>query len=1003
MAAALPHPESTMNHPATRKTHPARRLLSCALASCLVLGAAPAFAQSTGATIRGQVMADSAPAGQAQVTATNLATGLTRSVQSAASGSYSLAGLPPGTYRVDVNAGGKTSSQNITVQVGQTATVNLGVGGVAETASGAATTLDAVQVTAQAPIETKTSEIATYITPRQIEALPQATRNFLAFADTVPGMIFTQDPGNGSTKLRAGAQSANNINVYIDGVGQKNYVIKGGITGQDSSRGNPFPQLAIGEYKVITSNYKAEYDQISSAAVTAVTKSGTNDFSGSFFWDYTNQDWRTARESEKEIGEKIRSSEKQYGAAFGGPIIQDKAHFFVSYEAKEYQSPQDLEPGQGFLISQLPPELADQFRPTSSPFKEDLYFGKLDWSINDANLVELTFKRREESDISNVGGQSAHSYGTDVGVTEDRYDLRWQWSSTDWLNDAHLTHEKAYWTMAPVNYGNGYVLTTGTSNDGAQIFRMGAGNGGLQDKGQQGWSFQNDTTYFGFEGHTIKFGVKYKEVELNTTEQQPYNPQFYYDVREDWETPYFVRFGSPVAGTSGGVVKSSNKQFGLYFQDDWDVTERLTLNLGLRWDYEKTPAYMDYRTGQEVLDALDTQDPQAGAAPGQTYAQTLVLGGIDVNRFISTGNNRKAFKSAIQPRIGFSYDFSGDERHVLFGGVGRAYDRNLFDTLQLEQTKATFPTRELKIDTPLHPCDVAAADCVAWTPQLLDRDYLIAQGASGWAGREVWMFDNELKTPYSDQFSIGMRNTVVFAGHDWNTSVTLQHIRYKDGLLLLRGNRRGDGSYFDAGGSPWTGGGVPGMGGLILGVNGIESKNNALLLGLDKPYTAESPWNLNVAYTFTDAKQNIHEENPEYGWYYPLGGWYDGAWTPRHRLVVSGFTDLPWGFNLSGKLTLATPIERWADVWPANMGPDNPITIRSFKPDGSLGFKQFDLSLTKVWDTGTDLKLRVRADILNVFDWTNWGGYGKNWNTGVINSWSQYSTRTFKLSFGLDW
>src|SRR5690606_27638894 len=133
----------------------------------------------------------------------------------------------------------------------------------------------------------------------------------------------------------------------------------------------------------------------------------------------------------------------------------------------------------------------------------------------------------------------------------------------------------------------------------------------------------------------------------------------------------------------------------------------------------------------------------------------------------------------------------------------------------------------------------------------------------------------------------------------WNTSVTLQHIRYKDGLLLLRGNRRGDGSYFDAGGSPWTGGGVPGMGGLILGVNGIESKNNALLLGLDKPYTAESPWNLNVAYTFTDAKQNIHEENPEYGWYYPLGGWYDGAWTPRHRLVVSGFTDLPWGFNLS--------------------------------------------------------------------------------------------------------
>lgn len=986
-----------------RNHTPNRKLLSCALASCLLLGAAPAFAQSTSATIRGQVMADSAPAAQAQVTATNTATGLTRSVQSTGNGSYSLAGLPPGTYKVDVNAGGKTSTQNITVQVGQTATVNLGVGGVAETAGGAATNLDAVQVTAQAPIETKTSEIATYVTPKQIEALPQGTRNFLAFADTVPGMIFEQNPSNGATKLRSGAQSANNINVYIDGVGQKNYVIKGGVTGQDSSRGNPFPQLAIGEYKVITSNYKAEYDQISSAAVTAVTKSGTNDFSGSFFWDYTNQDWREARESEKDVGEKVRSSEKQYGAAFGGPIVMDKAHFFVSYEAKEYQAPQDLEPGQGFLIDQLPAELREQFMPTSSPFKEDLYFGKLDWSVNESNLLELTFKRREESDISNVGGQSARSYGTDVAVTEDRYDLRWQFSSMNWLNDSHLTWEEAYWTMAPVNYGNGYVLTDGTSKDGAQIFRMGAGNGGLQDKGQEGWSFQNDTTYFGLEGHTMKFGVKYKEVDLNTVEQQPYNPQFYYDIREGGDTPYFVRFGNPVAGTSGGSVKSSNKQFGIYFQDDWDVTDRLTLNLGLRWDYEKTPAYQNFVTDPDVIAALDSVDTQALAAAGQTYRQTLALGGVDINRFISNGRNRKPFKDAFQPRLGFSYDLSGDERHVLFGGVGRAYDRNLFDTLQLEQTKATFPTRELNINTPLHACDVTAADCVAWTPQLLDRDYLMSLGANGWAGREVWMFDNELKTPYSDQFSIGIRNTLAFAGHDWNTSVTLQHIRYKNGLLLLRGNRRGDGSYFDPKGSPWEGGGVPGMGGLILGVNGIESKNNSLLFSADRPYSAESPWSLNVAYTFTDAKQNIHEENPEYGWYYPLGGWYSGAWTPRHRLVISGFTDLPWGMNASGKLTLATPVRRWSDVWPSNASASNPISIRSFEPEGTLGFKQFDLSVSKVWDTGTDLKLKVRADVLNVFNWQNWKGYGKNWDTGVVNSWDQFQTRTFKVSFGLDW
>lgn len=982
-----------------RKSKPTRRLLSCALASCLLLGAAPAFAQSTSATIRGQVMADSSPAAQAQVTATNTATGLTRTVQSTENGSYSLAGLPPGTYKVDVNAGGKTTTQNITVQVGQTATVNLGVGGVGETAEGgAATTLDAVQVVAAAPIETKTSEIATYITPQQMQELPQGTRNFLAFADTVPGMAFEQNPSNGSTKLRGGVQSANNVNVYVDGIGQKNYVTQGGLTGQDSSRGNPFPQLAIGEYKVITSNYKAEYDQISSAAVTAATKSGTNEFSGSFFWDYTNQDWRQARESEKNGVGKDVSSEKQYGAAFGGPIVKDKAHFFVTYEAKEYTAPQDLSPGEGYTPGELPELWRNQLGSTSTPFKEDLYFGKLDWSINDENLVDLSYKRREESDIGNVGGQSARSYGTDAGVTEDRYDLHWQFSNTNWLNDAHLTYEKAYWTMAPANFGNGSVLTDGTAKDGKQIFRVGAGNGGLQDKGQKGWSFQNDTTFFGWEGHTVKFGVKYKQVELQTIEQQPYNPQFYYDINQGGMVPYFVRFGSPAAGTDGGEVTSKNKQFGIYIQDDWNVTDRLTLNLGLRWDYEKTPAYQDFVTEAAVLNSLNSVDTQAGAAPGQTYAQTLALGGIDINRYISTGNNRDAFKKAIQPRLGFSYDLSGDERHVLFGGIGRSYDRNLFDYLQLERTKASFPTREFMINSPGHACDLAAADCLDWNAQLLDRDHLMSLASSTQAGREVWMFDNELKTPYSDQISIGIRDTFTLAGNDWNTSVTLQHIRYKDGLLIMRGNRRGDGSYYNDSGSPWSGGGLPGLGSLLLVTNGFQSKSNAVLLGIDKPFTEESPWNVNVAYTFTSAKQNLHEKDPAYGWYYPGGGWYGGAWTPRHRLVVSGFTKLPWDMTVSGKLTLASQIRRW-DI-DGTGGYEYP---RSWEPDGTLGFKQFDMSLTKTWDTGTDLKLKVRADVLNVFNWTNWGGYGMNWNTGATNSWDQYYTRTFKLSFGLDW
>ena len=148
-------------------------------------------------------------------------------------------------------------------------------------------------VTGVALPETRTSEVATYVSAKQIDALPQGTRNFLAFADTVPGMQFSQD-NNGNTRLRSGAQNASAINVFIDGVGQKDYVLPGGVSGQDTSRGNPFPQSAIGEYKVITQNYKAELDQLSSAAIVAVTRSGSNEFEGSAFFDYTDTKWRSS-------------------------------------------------------------------------------------------------------------------------------------------------------------------------------------------------------------------------------------------------------------------------------------------------------------------------------------------------------------------------------------------------------------------------------------------------------------------------------------------------------------------------------------------------------------------------------------------------------------------------------------------------------------------------------------------------------------------------------------
>jgi hypothetical protein len=333
-------------------------LLACAMASCLAIAMPNVFAQSTGATLRGQA------ASGTEITATNTDTGLTRRVTAASDGSYTLSGLPPGNYTIQAGDG---APRAVTLSVAQTATLNL------EAAAAATTTLEGVTVTANTLPEVKTSEVGATVSNKIISTVPQITRNFLEFADVIPGIAFSVDPGNGATKLQGGAQSANAINVYIDGVGQKNYVTQGGITGQDSSRGNPFPQLGIGEYKVITQNYKAEYDQVSSAVVTAVTKSGTNEFHGELFNQYTDQDWRAKTPAEANAGEKKDSQEKDYGVALGGPIIKDVAHFFFAYEAKDYVTPVTVVPGNS--PGPLPPEALAQAGPTSIPLSQDLSLG----------------------------------------------------------------------------------------------------------------------------------------------------------------------------------------------------------------------------------------------------------------------------------------------------------------------------------------------------------------------------------------------------------------------------------------------------------------------------------------------------------------------------------------------------------------------------------------------------------------------------------------------------
>ena len=983
-----------------------KKLLASLITAAVAASVVPAiaWAQSADSALRGKAPANG------EVTAKNVATGAVRRTKSAADGSYSLVGLPPGTYQVDAGPG---TERTVTLTVASTATLDL-----AATPAGAppTTTLEGVTVNATTLTEVKTSEIGTTVSLHQIQTVPQITRNFLEFADTVPGMVFNVD-GAGNTKLQGGAQSGSAINVYIDGVGQKNYVLQGGISGQDSSQGNPFPQLAIGEYKVITSNYKAEYDQIGSAAVTAETKSGTNDFHGEVFGTYTDDHYRDETPAEKHAGKQTQSQEKEYGFAVGGPIIQDTMHFFFTYEGKKFNTPTAIVSGVPQLDAFLPANVSSQIGSGSLPFTEDLYFGKIDWEFSDRDRLEFSAKVRKEDQIGNIGGTQATSFGSDTKNSDNRFDLRWQHSADRWFNEVLLNYEDAKWKPTPTTFGNAsiYTFPAGVNND--QIILQTGGGQNSQNKGQKGPALQDDLTFnnINWHGdHTVKMGIKFKEVDLTAQQGTTENPRFFYDVTSAGTSPipYKVDFQTAVSGVGTPVVKSKDKQLGTYIQDDWVVNDKLTLNLGVRWDYDKNPSYLNFVTPARATTALLGPDPNA---PGQSYAQSLANGGININDYISNGHNRKAIKDEWQPRLGFSYDINADEQHVVIGGIGRSYDRDLYDYLQVEQSDAQFGGHQFFFNNSSRTCDTTASNCINFDPKYLNGVSNLQALVPGNTPGEYTLINNDLKVPYSDQISLGMRNKI----GDWNTSATVARIVSKNGLVFTLGNRPPSGFNFLQNGQAW-GDGIPGIGSLILGNSGIETKNNQLLLSADKPYTRDSGWGVTLAYTYSDAKENLQDSqrgNNHYAFDGPNIGYYPFQTSnavSKHRFVSTGTIDGPWGFTYSAKLVLATPLPIH-DI--GCYGAPGPCGPHAFIPPGKrflfggdvFGTRDIDFSINKNFDLTRGMSIYLRGDLLNAFNYKNINDYIVNWGAnGVLNPMAVYNTsggistptRTFKLTLG---
>jgi len=794
--------------------------------------------------------------------------------------------------------------------------------------------------------------------------LPQLDRNFLNFAALAPGVTLSTDPNNKTFK--AGATPASQINVFIDGQSQKNQVLQGGVAGQDASPGNPFPQLAVQEFKVSTQNFSAEYEQAGTAIVTAVTKTGGNQFHGDIFDEIETKGMYGQPIFDKRNGiPKPNYHRDQYGVDFSGPIVKDLLHFYVAYEGDDQIHPSVAVamPSGGTTNTALLSYLKSLNGTYADPYKGKVFFGKLTYTPTDADTIDLSYTDHTETLVQGFSGITAYSAGSNYNQFIHSGLLSWKHRGDNWVNEVDLESQAYHWRQSNTSSTPAIALVTGSPGQDTHVFANIGGPDYTQVKAQDDTTFKDTFTYTGLDWHghhVIKAGIKFAAYKYDAQENE-YN--YFYDadsyVVGGTNTPVAARVnvGDP-------DFKTSNNQWGLFVQDSWTVDEHLQLDYGIRWDYESNM----------LNDKYVTPAPVAAAIRGFTNFKNA---GFDPEDYISTGSNRHPITNMFAPRLGVSYDVNGDHRWVIFGGAGRYYDRTINDYVQLESRRAYAP------QTTLHFCSTApiaftvAQGCIPWNASYATKAGLQSLSQAG----EIFALNKNTKVPYNDQFDIGLRHQ--FEGNI-TASVTASEIKGHNLFSWVLGNRAPGGVWSDGGScnygpqyncQPWAYG-LPGYGNFLISDDHGASDYQALYFTVDKPYTRASHYGYSGTLTLTNARNNGNQTEFAFDYRDQESTGMHPSPVDKLRFVGTSIVDLPYGLQLSGVLTLASGVP--FDLID-NRGPALRIIPTDVYPKNKLAYKDLDLRLTKDFTLPNGQMFTVDAQVYNVFNWVNrtysgWGG-----------------------------